>query len=134
MVDFEHVNVSWVCITFFFFFKKERINFVRNNRGQFRSNPPEVFLRKDVLKMCSKCTGEHPRRSVIYKATSRFDMGVQNTFLKEHLWRSASDSYLYKDKENSCSRKLLIITKFIMLCKFGCEQQINSLILISLVV
>ena len=25
-----------------------------------RSSPTEVFLGKDVLKICSKCTGEHP--------------------------------------------------------------------------
>ena len=30
-----------------------------------RSSPPEVFLRKGVLKICSKFTGEHPCRSVI---------------------------------------------------------------------
>ena len=30
-----------------------------------RNSPPEVFLGKDVLKICSKFTGEHPRRSVI---------------------------------------------------------------------
>ena len=31
----------------------------------YRSNPPEVFLGKFVLKVCSKLTGEHPCRSVI---------------------------------------------------------------------
>ena len=30
-----------------------------------RSSRPEVFLRKVVLKICSKSTGEHPCRSVI---------------------------------------------------------------------
>ena len=30
-----------------------------------RSSPPEVFLGKGVLKICSKFTGEHPCRSVI---------------------------------------------------------------------
>ena len=30
-----------------------------------RSSPPEVFLRKDVLKICSKFTGKHPGRIVI---------------------------------------------------------------------
>ena len=29
------------------------------------SSPPEVFLRKDVLKICSKFTGEPPSRSAI---------------------------------------------------------------------
>ena len=33
----------------------------------FRSSPPEVFLGKDVLKICSKFTGEYPFRSVISK-------------------------------------------------------------------
>ena len=31
----------------------------------YRSSRPEVFLRKGVLKICSKFTGEHPCRSVI---------------------------------------------------------------------
>ena len=31
----------------------------------FRSSHPELFLRKGVLKICSKFTGEHPCRSVI---------------------------------------------------------------------
>ena len=30
-----------------------------------KSSHPEVFLRKDVLKICSKFTGEHPCRSVV---------------------------------------------------------------------
>ena len=30
-----------------------------------RSSHPEVFLRKIVLKICSKLTGEHPRQGVI---------------------------------------------------------------------
>ena len=34
-----------------------------NERG--RSSPPEVFLGKGVLKICSKSTGEHPYQSVI---------------------------------------------------------------------
>ena len=32
----------------------------------FRSSPPEVFLGKGVLRICSKFTGEHPSRSVIW--------------------------------------------------------------------
>ena len=32
---------------------------------KFRSSPAEVFLRKGVLKICSKFTREHPCRSVI---------------------------------------------------------------------
>ena len=32
---------------------------------RYRSSPPKVFLRKGVLKICSKFTGEHSCRSVI---------------------------------------------------------------------
>ena len=35
------------------------------NIWRINSSHPEVFLGKAVLKICSKCTGEHPRRSVI---------------------------------------------------------------------
>ena len=31
----------------------------------YRSSRPEVFLRKGVLKLCSKFTGKHPCRSVM---------------------------------------------------------------------
>ena len=31
----------------------------------FRSSRPQIFLRKDVLKICSTFTGKHPCRSVI---------------------------------------------------------------------
>ena len=34
-------------------------------KGIFRSSPPKVFLRKGVLKICSKFTGEHSCQSVI---------------------------------------------------------------------
>ena len=33
--------------------------------GLFRSSHPKVFLEKDVLKICSKFTGEHPCQSLI---------------------------------------------------------------------
>ena len=33
--------------------------------GLLRSTPPEVFLGKDVLKICSKFTGDHSCRSMI---------------------------------------------------------------------
>ena len=70
-----------------------------------RSSHPEVFLRKSVLKIYSKSTGEHPCRSVIsikflkqlyWNHTSawvfscKFAAYFQNTFYYEHLWTSAS--------------------------------------------
>ena len=35
------------------------------NATMTRSSHPEVFLRKGALKICNKCTGEQPCRSVI---------------------------------------------------------------------
>ena len=44
----------------------------------FRRSPPAVFLRKGVLKICSKFTGEHPCRSgiSIKLLKSHFSMGA----------------------------------------------------------
>ena len=33
-----------------------------------RSSRPEVFLGKDVLKICSKFTGEHPCKATLLKS------------------------------------------------------------------
>ena len=47
-----------------------------------RSSPPEVFLRKGVLRICSQFTGEHQCRSVISISCfatllkSHFGMGI----------------------------------------------------------
>ena len=49
-----------------FFFQS--INFIwqlPKKRSIFRSSHPEVFLKKGVLKICNKFTGEHPCRSAI---------------------------------------------------------------------
>ena len=35
------------------------------NFGKIRSNHPEVFLEKSVLKICNKFAGEHPCQSAI---------------------------------------------------------------------
>ena len=43
--------------------------------SKIRSNRPEVFLGKGVLKMCSKITGEHPCQNVIL-LIPHFGMGV----------------------------------------------------------
>ena len=45
-------------------------------RNKYRHSRPEVFLVKDVLKMCRKSTEEHPCRSVIPIKLQSFDMGV----------------------------------------------------------
>ena len=77
-----------------------------------RSSRPEAFLRKDVLKICSKFTEKHPCRSVILiKLQSNFieitlRLGsspvnllhiFQYTFLYEHLWRVGSINILVKE-------------------------------------
>ena len=41
------------------------LSFVQNLCLKYRSIPPEVFLGKGVLKICSKFTGEHPCRSEV---------------------------------------------------------------------
>ena len=46
-----------------------------------RSSPQEVFLRKGVLKICSKFAGEHPCRSVI---------SINCNFIKIALWCGCS--------------------------------------------
>ena len=56
----------------------------------YESIRPEVFWRKDVLKICSKFTGEHPSRSVIsiklhtltWVFSCKFAAYFQNTFSK----------------------------------------------------
>ena len=45
--------------------KAKLINHLLNFWVISRISPPEVLLRKDVLKICSKFTWEHTRRSVI---------------------------------------------------------------------
>ena len=49
-------TAGWLRMVFQFVFKRYCC---------FRGSRPEVFLRKGVLKICRKFTGEHPCRSVI---------------------------------------------------------------------
>ena len=49
----------------------------------FGSSPPEVFLGKVVLKICSKFTGEQPCRSVN-------SIKLQNNFIEITLWHGCS--------------------------------------------
>ena len=43
----------------------------------FISNPPEVFIGKGFLEICSKCTGKHPCQNAI-------SIKLKATFLKSH--------------------------------------------------
>ena len=63
--------------------------FLCNQTGHnFRSSRPEVFLRKGVLKICSKFTGEHPCRSAI-------SIKLQNRFIEITLWHGWSPVNLW---------------------------------------
>ena len=42
-----------------------KTKFIPLNDSRYRRSPTEVFLEKDVLKISSKFTGEHPSRSAI---------------------------------------------------------------------
>ena len=46
--------------------KEKRTKIKQNyNMNDYRRSPSKVFLGNCVLKICSKCTGEHPYRSLI---------------------------------------------------------------------
>ena len=49
----------------------------------FRSSHPEVFLRKEVLKICIKFTGEHPCQSAV-------SINLQSNFIEIALWHGCS--------------------------------------------
>ena len=51
--------------------------------GWFRVSPLEVFVQKNILKMCSKFTGEHPYRSVIL-------IKLQSNIIEITLWHGCS--------------------------------------------
>ena len=71
---------------------------------EFQNQPSRGFLRKCVLKKCSKFTGEHSCRSAISTKlqsnfieitmalvlSCKFATYFQNTFSEEHLWATAS--------------------------------------------
>ena len=50
---------------------------------KFRNSPPEMFLRKGVLKICSKFTGEQPCWIAI-------SIKLQSNFIEIELWHGCS--------------------------------------------
>ena len=54
------------------------------NKGSFQSSPAEVFLRKGVLKLCCRFTGEHPCINGVsaWMFFCKFAAYFQNTFLR----------------------------------------------------
>ena len=52
-----------------------------------RNSPPEVFLRKGILKICGKYVVNHNSIWVLF---CKFAAYFQNTFSQEHLWVTTS--------------------------------------------
>ena len=57
--------------------------------SSFRSSHSEVFLRKGVLKICHKFTGEHPFWSVI-------SIKLQSNFIESPLWHGFSPLHVLR--------------------------------------
>ena len=81
--------------------------FALQNFLRFRSSHPDVFLRKGVLKICSKFAGEHPCRSVI-------SIKLQSNFIEITLWHGCSPVNLLHIlrtpfPKNTSGRLLLVI-------------------------
>ena len=89
-----------------------------------RSSPPEVFLRKGVLKICSKFTVEHPCRSVIPKE-------MQSNFIEITLWHVCSPVNLlqvFRTHFHKNTYEALLVAVFLVLIvnsKGGSEFQEN---------
>ena len=64
-----------------------------------RSNHPEVFLGKGVFKICSKFTGEHPRRSAI-------SIKLQSNSIEITLWHGCSPINLLHIFRTSCPKNI----------------------------
>ena len=75
----------------------------------FRSDPPDVFLGKSVLKICSKFTREHPYRSVI-------SVKLQSNFVKIPLslaWVNLPHIFRTLFLKNTSGRLLLNLLRFV---------------------
>ena len=82
---------SWIGLSFyvsFVYFVCIYSSYLINIPTKFKSSHPDVFLRKGVLRICSKFTGEHPCRSVqlywnhtaAWVFSCKFDAYFQNIF------------------------------------------------------
>ena len=81
----------------------------------YRSNRPEVFLGKSVLKICSKFTREHPCRSVI---SIKLLYNIKYKNIKEYIEYIEYKTFVLPSKER---RK---VTK----SSFLCVEKINNII------
>ena len=96
-LDFPNIFQNRLCIHFTGALKTNILlfHFFKN----YRSGHSEVFLRKGVLKICSKFTGEHLCRSGIsidctsaWVFSCKFATYFQNTFSTKHLWMAVSET------------------------------------------
>ena len=65
--------------------------------AKVKNSPPDVLLEKGVLKMCSKFTGEHPRRNAI-------SMKLRILIALRHVCLLIFSEHLFK---NTCGGLLL---------------------------
>ena len=91
----------------------------RQTRTLLRSSPPEVFLGKYVLKICSKFIGEHPYRSLV-------SIKLQSNFIEIKLWYGCFLVNLLLVFRTSfpmnTSRWLLLIVAELRLLRWNKEQ------------
>ena len=67
------------------YFQIQKTFYFQIRKTCYRNSRPEVFLRKGILKICSKFTVEHPCRSVI-----SINLLWNSCIFSEHLWTAAS--------------------------------------------
>ena len=96
--------------TIVFKHQKVQIRFNRIAPPLFRSSPLDVFLRKGILKTCSKFTVEHPCQSVI-------SIMLICNFIEITLWHGCSPADLLHTfriplRKNTSGRLLLAIVNF----------------------
>ena len=84
--------------------------------GMGKSSPPWMFLGKDVLKICSKFTGEHPCQSVI-------SINLLCNFIEITLWPGCSPVNLLQFSEHlfvrtpmDCEKKYLFFLRLRTIC------------------
>ena len=88
-----------------------------------RSSRPEVFLRKGVLKICSKFTGEHPCQSVIRRGCSPVNLLhiFRTPFLKNTSgWVLLNSRPLQKEISFQFSSSIIWVTKIYLCGYFIC--------------
>ena len=70
----------------------------------YRSNPSQLFLGKGVVKICSKCTGEHPCRTVISKMLqSNFIVNPVNLL---QIFGTPTEGCFWKEKLKNASKHI----------------------------